>query len=277
MTRQFLSGAAGACTAVLIVMILASCGAGATAGPRGATSTPTPNGVIGGATTHTIIVPHTDLFAPYILVVNAGDSVTWMNNDTVAHTVVSAPRANAGTIDPTAFQFILQPGAQSTLVLQQPGVYYYYCGIHVLLNSQGRASAMPSMRPYPLPMDGVIYVRGPGLSAAPSAIITLSTTNQFTPWIVVVNRAASITWSNQTDQAQDVRTTPGYGSVNPMPMSIHLAPSGSATLPFPAPGIYDYYAAATAMVDPVWQRVMARPSMAGYPVATEGMVVVLDY
>lgn len=263
----------------LSMLLLTSCGLGGTAASRhpasgGATPTLTPAMV--GSANHAVIVPQTDIFAPYILVINAGDSVTWMNDDTMLHTIVTVPRTAGGTIDPEQIQLVLQPGQQSTITLRSPGVYYYYCGAHASLTSQGRAAAMTSVRPYPVTMDGVIYVRGAGISGVPAATITMSTNNQFNPWITVLNLGARVTWANETGQAQNVAGIPGYGAVNPVPINVHVAAGATASMQFTTPGIYDYYATGPATLDPIWQRARAKPGAAGYPVPMEGVIVILD-
>lgn len=278
--RETWRSGAGKCLlafSILSSVILASCAQRATASTAAPTSTATSAAVIRGPANHVVIVPQTDLFAPYLLVINAGDTVTWMNNDTMVHTVVSAPRAAGGSIDPTPFQFVLQPGQQATITLRDAGLYYYYCGAHATLTPQGRAAALRTVRAYPLAMDGIIYVRGPQISAESSATITLSATNQFTPWLSVLSRGATVTWSNQTPQAQEVRTSPGYGAVNPDPFNVSLAANASASITLTTPGLYDYYATGAATLDPIWQRPSARSGVAGYPVPMEGVIAILDY
>jgi plastocyanin len=262
------------------VTLLASCGQTSAATGTHRTSgivtpTETPTGV--EPVNHVVIIPATDLFAPYILVTNAGDSVTWMNDDAVLHTIVTVPREAGGAIDPMPIQLVLQPGQQSTMTLRSPGVYYYYCGAHASLTSQGRAAAMSGMRPYPLPMDGFIYVRGPGLSGLATAMITLSADDQVNPWITVLNLGATVTWANQSGQAQDIVSIPGYGAVNPVAIAFHVAAGATSSYRFTTAGIYDYYAIGPANLDPIWQRARARSGVSGYPVPMEGIIVTLDY
>jgi hypothetical protein len=126
-------------------------------------------------------------------------------------------------------------------------------------------------------MDGILYVRGPAISTTSSALITMASSNQFAPWITVLNRGATIAWSNQIPQAQDVRTTPGYGRVNPQPFAVHVAAGGAASVTLDAPGVYDYYASGATTLNPAWQRAAARTGANGYPVAMEGVIAILDY
>jgi YVTN family beta-propeller protein len=61
-------------------------------------------------------------FSPATLTVPAGQSVTFTNNDSVAHTST----ATNGSWDSGE----IQPGASFTVTLQQPGTYTYRCSIH---------------------------------------------------------------------------------------------------------------------------------------------------
>jgi plastocyanin len=61
-------------------------------------------------------------FQPNILVVHVGTTVTWTNQDTVQHEVIS----DNGTFD----SGIMMPNDQFTHTFSQPGNYSYYCKIH---------------------------------------------------------------------------------------------------------------------------------------------------
>lgn len=266
---------AAATFVLLSVLLLVGCGTTVTAAPPRAVSTNTPIPVV-EPQSHEIIIPHTDIFAPYIVVTNVGDTVNWSNDDTMLHTIVSGATTEGGAINPIQFQFVLPAGKQTGIVLRQAGVYYYYCAVHASLNAQGRAAAFPTVRPYPVPMDGIIYVQGTDLSGLASAAVAISSNNEFTPWITIVNNGGTVTWTNQTAQRQSVQSVPNYGLVDPTPLGFQLAPGASQTITFQTPGVYDYYAAGAAKLDRTWMRPVALPGATGYPVAMEGIVVVLD-
>ncbi len=64
-------------------------------------------------------------FLPSELTVRSGTTVTWTNNDTMAHTVT--------TLNGSAQSFdsgIVNPGGTFTHTFTQQGVYHYYCMIH---------------------------------------------------------------------------------------------------------------------------------------------------
>ena len=61
-------------------------------------------------------------FSPNNLTVKAGTTVTWINKDSTAHTVVS---------DTGVFQSDnLNTGANYTFTFNKTGTYPYHCGIH---------------------------------------------------------------------------------------------------------------------------------------------------
>jgi plastocyanin len=64
-------------------------------------------------------------FNPSSLAVKTGSAVTWVNQDGVAHTIVS------DTGSPLTFSSDpLQTGASFTFSFTQPGTYTYHCSIH---------------------------------------------------------------------------------------------------------------------------------------------------
>ena len=62
-------------------------------------------------------------FAPQRVTVKAGTTVTWTNNDTATHQIVSKgdPFPGDGTID---------VGETYSVTFDTPGTYDYFCGIH---------------------------------------------------------------------------------------------------------------------------------------------------
>lgn len=76
------------------------------------------------------------------LVVEQGATVTWTNNDTVAHTVTAE--------DGTFGSDTIEPGETFEYTFDQPGTFNYFCAIH------GAAS-----------MSGVVQVNANGSSPTP--------------------------------------------------------------------------------------------------------------
>ena len=61
-------------------------------------------------------------FSPSALLVPAGTTVRWTNNDTVPHTVTS----DAGLFDSGT----LQPGDSFEFLFDTPGTFGYFCSLH---------------------------------------------------------------------------------------------------------------------------------------------------
>jgi plastocyanin len=61
-------------------------------------------------------------FAPNVLQIKVGTTVTWVNNDTVQHTITSDTKLfDSGPID---------PGAKFTYTFTQTGSFAFHCNIH---------------------------------------------------------------------------------------------------------------------------------------------------
>ena len=89
------------------------------------TEAPATTTTAGAATTTTVTNQVTIInlaFDPQSITVNAGDTVTWVNGDTTAHTVV----ADDGSFDSGD----LAPGASFTFTFAAAGTVPYHCGIH---------------------------------------------------------------------------------------------------------------------------------------------------
>lgn len=76
------------------------------------------------ATSDAVQVDMVDLaYSPDTVTISAGESVTWTNNDSVAHSVTAKNRdaLQSGTI---------QPGETFTQTFDTPGTYEYFCEFH---------------------------------------------------------------------------------------------------------------------------------------------------
>jgi len=62
-------------------------------------------------------------FSPSQITVNKGDTVTWTNNDSTAHTVTSDTGSELNSGD-------IQPGSTYSHTFSQTGSYQYHCSIH---------------------------------------------------------------------------------------------------------------------------------------------------
>lgn len=69
-----------------------------------------------------IIMVNHFVFEPGEIIVNAGEVVTWIHNDNVAHKIVST--------DGLFESDVVNKGAEFTYTFDKPGEYNYYCSIH---------------------------------------------------------------------------------------------------------------------------------------------------
>lgn len=124
------------------------------------------------ATSHSVQIANF-AFAPQVLTVTAGDSITWTNQDEAPHTVTttSAPRAISSPM--------LSKGQSFTFRFTVPGTYSYYCAVHPDMRAQvvvnpapaapttPRPSAKSASSPPPQPTHSVAVASAP---ATPSAV-----------------------------------------------------------------------------------------------------------
>ena len=110
--------------ATLILTVSIGCGgSSSTTLPSSPSPTPSPSGqtatvsIVAGARTLT-----TSAYAPNPIDVMAGTTITWMNNDTIAHDAT----ANDGSWGSGT----LAAGAQFSRVFSTAGTFTYHCTIH---------------------------------------------------------------------------------------------------------------------------------------------------
>ncbi len=119
---------------------------------------------------HVILIPEADKFVPYHLTIEVGDRVTWVNNDTDDHTIVSDDAFNTdghhgldhlipGTDDNGG-----KPGIFK-LKFDHPGTFVYYCRFHAHLDADSQPVApgpdggiQDANGNFGTPMNGIISV-----------------------------------------------------------------------------------------------------------------------
>ena len=121
-----------------------------------------------------VIVPGEDRFTPFSQTIRPGESVTWENDDTDDHTVVSDDAFNtAGNLGVNE----LLPGTDSnggqpgtlTLHFTHPGTFVFYCRFHAHLDADNQPVApgpdggiQDNTGNFGTPMMGIITVRAGG-------------------------------------------------------------------------------------------------------------------
>lgn len=89
---------------------------------------------------HIVNIPREDRFDPFVMTIRAGEQVTWINNDTDNHTIVSNDFFTTTNHRGTD---ILIPGTDSNggnpgkviFRFGKPGVFVYYCRFHAQLDA----------------------------------------------------------------------------------------------------------------------------------------------
>jgi nitrite reductase (NO-forming)/hydroxylamine reductase len=127
-----------------LILILAACGTGEPAqAPSNAT-----DGVTAGvaAVTEATIVIGKQAFQPHTLIAATGATVTWQNDDSVAHTITSG----SGWFDSGQ----LSPGDSFVHQFDKPGTYRYQCTNHPAM--EGVIVVLPGGAVAPLPFEGKV-------------------------------------------------------------------------------------------------------------------------
>lgn len=113
-----------------------------------------------------VMVPGEDRFTPFSVTIRVGQWVTWVNNDTDDHTIVSNDAFNTAGHRGVN---VLLPGNGGTYSLQfrHAGVFPYYCRFHSMLDSSNQPIApgpdggiQSADGDFGTPMNGVVTVVG---------------------------------------------------------------------------------------------------------------------
>jgi plastocyanin len=86
------------------------------------------------ATLNVLVKAGADEFTPQRVTIRAGDRVTWVNQDNVLHSLVSAgliSRQSTAAPDEPFINTVLPSGASYTQVFTQAGTYHYFCANHM--------------------------------------------------------------------------------------------------------------------------------------------------
>jgi plastocyanin len=212
----------------------------------------------------TVTIPG-DYYAPAAVMVDVGQSVTWVNKDSDKHTAVTVMGA------PEAFSLPAYPGKSVSFKFTKPGVYAYYCQEHATFDPKLRRSvARKESDRYPIAMEGVIVVKGPGFTGAPTATINVSGGN-YAPDIAVIAAGGKVTWTNADTAEHSVAFPPGAGEAT----KLSLPAGKSQTATFAKPGIYLFYDERSATFNSKLGLAAAKTGTATFPVSMQGYVIVL--
>jgi plastocyanin len=225
-----------------------------------------------------------ETFEPFILTVKTGTTVTWQNQDTAAHTIMTTPDQN-NFLNLQALLLHVGAGQHVQFTFTVPGLYHYYDNTMAQWDTANdRVSAKKGAPHFPLAMDGIIWVQGP-LSNLPSGSSNRIPNghDDFANEFLAINQGGTVLIHNFDTDTHLVAGVPGWsGAINPTSIGINEVagtdnvPGGdTVTLTFTTPGLYYYYCPNHAQVDTTTHRAIAMQSASEFPVPMEGFVLVV--
>lgn len=171
-----------------------------------------------------------DYFSPSSISIPAGESVTWVNRDTVGHTVTSVA-FNSGQIWPQSEES--QGNSSFTHTFDRRGVYSYFCQIHPYMSGTVYVDAEETQRQLVSTVDdlGNIIVEMPQDAAYHNNFDH----GFFIPANTLVPAGARVTWINNDYVAHTATATDGSFD------TAMLEPRESKTLVMDSEGRIAYY------------------------------------
>ncbi len=113
---------------VALGAFVAACGSSSNAGNTPAPATPAASGF--AAATSNVSIQNF-AFTPKTLTVSPGTTVTWTNNDSTVHNVISTVSISLSSATTSTFASnTLDQGQTFSFTFTKKGVYFYECSIH---------------------------------------------------------------------------------------------------------------------------------------------------
>lgn len=232
----------------------------------------------------TVSIPaEQDLFIPFILAVPLHTTVTWWNDDTIAHLVTTTTQ-HSDFLNPQTFSFHIPAGKQQQFTFNKAGLYHYYDSTMSTWNATlSRVGAKKGTPYYPLAMDGIIWVQG-SINGLPASAVNsvIAGHDEFSSEFVAIHQQGGVTWHNLDTDPHFVGLVDGWSApINPTDIGLYRiagtddAPGGATiTVLFNTAGLYYYYCRNHDQVDSLTHRAQALPMASEYPVPMEGFVLV---
>lgn len=112
-----------------LAAVVAACGSSSSA----STTTPTTPAAGGGTTASSVAILNF-AFTPKTLTVSPGTTVTWTNNDSTPHNVISTASLSLNSTTMSTFASgTLSQGQTFSFAFTKKGIYFYECSIHKAL------------------------------------------------------------------------------------------------------------------------------------------------
>jgi plastocyanin len=225
-----------------------------------------------------------ELFMPFIQVIRSHTTLTWQNQDTHAHTVMTT-WDHSSFLNPEPFTLTVAPGQKASFTFTTPGIYDYFDNTQARWDgTDHRVVAHKGVPLFPLAMEGIVWVQGsiPGLPSSATNIIP-DGKDEFNADFVAIAQNGMMTWHNHDTDAHFVSLVQGWTApINAASLGITEvkgtkdAPpvGGTVTLHFNKPGLYYYYCSAHAAINTAWHRAQALQDASEYPAPMEGFVLV---
>lgn len=233
----------------------------------------------------TVTIPKgQEIFAPFILPVQLNTTVTWKNNDTANHTILSTPDQSS-FLNVNAITLSVAAGQSAKFTFSRPGLYHYYDNTMATWNkATSRVAANKGVPNFPLAMDGVIWVQG-SINFLPSAATNHIPAghDDFSTEFTAINSGGTLSIHNFDTDPHFLAEVPDLAApLNPAELGINRiggtddVPGGETiTLFFTTPGLYYYYCPNHAVITKAWHRAEAFKAASEYPIPMEGFVLVV--
>ena len=112
---------------IALATVVAACGGSSSA----STTTPATPTTAGGAAASSGVVILNFAFTPKTLTVSPGTTVTWTNNDSTPHNVISTASLSLNSATTSVFASgTLGQGQTFSFAFTRKGIYFYECSIH---------------------------------------------------------------------------------------------------------------------------------------------------
>jgi plastocyanin len=226
-----------------------------------------------------------DVFSPFLLVVKPATVVTWQNQDTVSH-IIMTTWDQSSFLNPEPFSLYAPARQNVSFTFTQPGVYDYFDNMQAKWDdTDHRVAAHKGVPNFPLAMEGIIWVQG-HIDNLPFSVTNVipNGKDDFTSDFLAIQQGGTVSWHNADTDTHFVSAVAGWsGLINAMNIGVQqikgtqdMPPKGETkTITFTVPGLYYYYCSSHASLNETWHRAQAHQDASEYPVPMEGFVLVV--
>ncbi len=185
-------------------------------------------------------------FIPYQVRINVGDTVTWLNDDTAAHTATSGNGADgpSGVFDSS----LVMAGSSFSFTFEEAGTYEYFCMVHPWMEGfvivSGSSLPPTTAEPTPTPIIpepspvSTNFVKVTSGSSVPGCEQRYQC---HSPYAITVEPGTTVTWTNVDSTHHTVTSgTPTNGPDGIFDSSL-FGPGRGFSQTFYRSGTFDYF------------------------------------